>query len=103
MNKENKNEEKKEFKSSYPKSVRVMAIVGIVILVIMYLFTLVAALTTSPSSPELFKMSVGASILLPIILWVYMRIAIRTSKGARKGAQEMMTKKEAEEKEKEEK
>ena len=37
--------------------------------------TLFAAITTSPATPELFKMCVGASILLPIMFWLYIRFA----------------------------
>ncbi|WP_051437733.1 hypothetical protein [Eubacterium xylanophilum] len=82
-------EKQADKKSSYPKSVRVMAVAGIVILLLLYVVTFVAALTTSPQSPGLFKMSIGASILLPIIFWVYMRLAMRVSKGARDGAKEL--------------
>lgn len=61
--------------SSYPKGVRVIAIVGVVLLVLMYIVTLIAALTTSPASGGLFKACLGGSILLPIMLWLYIRFA----------------------------
>ena len=61
--------------SSYTKGQRIAALVMVVLLVAMYLITLVAAITTSPAAPELFKMSVGASLLLPIMLWLYIRFA----------------------------
>lgn len=67
--------ENKEIKSSYPKGVRVMAVAGVVILLLMYIITLVAALTTSPASAGLFKACLGGSILLPIMLWLYIRFA----------------------------
>lgn len=62
-------------KSSYPKGVRMMAGVGAVLLVLMYIITLIAALTTSPASAGLFKACLGGSILLPIMLWLYIRFA----------------------------
>lgn len=61
--------------SSYPKGVRVIAIVGVVFLLLMYIVTLIAALTTSPASGGLFKACLGGSILLPIMLWLYIRFA----------------------------
>lgn len=67
--------ENKERNSSYPKGVRIMAMAGVVILLLMYIVTLVAALTTSPASAGLFKACLGGSILLPIMLWLYIRFA----------------------------
>lgn len=61
--------------SSYPRGARIIAAVGAVILVLMYLITLVAALTASPASSGLFKACLGGSILLPIMLWLYIRFA----------------------------
>ena len=66
-------EEEKGFQSSYTKGQRIFAIVGVIFLLGMYLVTLVAGITTSPAAPELFKMSLGASILLPIMFWLYIR------------------------------
>ena len=66
---------KKETKSRYPKSIRVIAMVGIILLLALYII-LIAALTTSPQTAGLFKACLGASILLPIVLWGYLRIAI---------------------------
>lgn len=62
-------------KSSYPKGARIIAGVGAVLLVLMYVVTLIAALTTSPASSGLFKACLGGSILLPIMLWLYIRFA----------------------------
>lgn len=67
--------EHKEIKSSYPKRARVIAIAGVVVLLLMYVITLVAALTTSPASAGLFKACLGGSILLPVMLWLYIRFA----------------------------
>ena len=62
-------------KSSDPKGARIIAGVGAVLLVLMYVVTLIAALTTSPASSGLFKACLGGSILLPIMLWLYIRFA----------------------------
>lgn len=67
--------ENTERKSSYPKGVRIIAMAGVVILLLMYIITLIAALTTSPASAGLFKACLGGSILLPIMLWLYIRFA----------------------------
>lgn len=61
--------------SSYPKGVRIIAVAGVVLLLLMYIVTLIAALTTSPASGGLFKACLGGSILLPIMLWLYIRFA----------------------------
>lgn len=61
--------------SSYPKGARIIAMAGAVLLVLMYIITLIAALTTSPASGALFKACLGGSILLPIMLWLYIRFA----------------------------
>lgn len=62
------NEENKP-KSSYTKGQRIAALIGVVVLLVMYIITLVSALTTSPNTPALFRMSLGASIFLPILFW----------------------------------
>lgn len=70
-------EKKKDEKpmSSYPRGARIIAMVGVVLLLLMYIITLIAALTTSPASGGLFKACLGGSIFLPIMLWLYIRIA----------------------------
>lgn len=76
-NKENlvNREEKKEFRNSYTKGQRIAAMIGVILLLLLYIVTLISAITTSPATPELFKMCIGASILLPIMFWLYMRFA----------------------------
>lgn len=66
-------EKNKKPESSYTKGQRICAIIVVVLLLAMYAVTLFAAITTSPAAPELFKMSLGASILLPILFWCYIR------------------------------
>ena len=65
--------EKKSFRSSYTKGQRIFALIAVVLLLGMYLLTLIAGITTSPAAPELFKMSLEASILLPIMFWLYIQ------------------------------
>lgn len=67
--------EDKQLKSSYTKGQRIVAMIGVILLVALYLVTLIAAFTTSPAAPELFKMCIGSSILLPIMFWLYIRFA----------------------------
>lgn len=67
--------EDKQFQSSYTRGQRIVAMIGVILLVALYLVTLIAALTTSPATPELFKMCIGSSILLPIMFWLYIRFA----------------------------
>ena len=71
----NEKKENKKTASSYSKGVRVIAIVGVILLCSLYLITLIAALTTSPTSAGLFKASLGASLFVPIMLWCYIRFA----------------------------
>lgn len=71
---ENK-EEKKEFRSSYTKGQRIAAMIGVILLLMLYIVTLISAISTSPATPELFKMCIGSSILLPIMFWLYLRFA----------------------------
>lgn len=67
--------EEKKFQSSYTKGQRIVAMIGVIFLVVLYLITLVSAIMTSPAAPELFKMCIGSSILLPIMFWLYIRFA----------------------------
>lgn len=75
MTEKRKEEPEEKPESSYPRGVRIIAAAGAVLLVLMYIITLIAALTTSPASAGLFKACVGGSILLPIMLWLYIRFA----------------------------
>lgn len=82
MQKEQKKQEKS--KSSYPKSVRIIAMVGVILLLAMYVITFISAVTTSPSTPQLFKMCLGGSILIPCVLWLNVMLAKMASGRARR-------------------
>lgn len=73
--KKEETKDEKKIKSSYTKGQRIIAAIVVVLLLAMYIITLIAALTTSPAAPELFKASLGASMLLPFMFWCYIRFA----------------------------
>ena len=52
-------------------SKQVIAIIGIVLLVLMYIATLIAAIADSSASGRLFWMCLYATIVIPILIWVY--------------------------------
>lgn len=48
---------------------RILALIGVILLAALYLCTLIFALIDSPLAYDLFKMSVGATIILPVLLY----------------------------------
>ncbi|MCI9426476.1 MAG: hypothetical protein HFI81_01785 [Eubacterium sp.] len=46
------------------------AIFGVILLVGLYLATLVFALIDHPKTLELLKISIGFTILIPVLLWI---------------------------------
>lgn len=52
-------------------SKQVVAIIGIVLLVLMYIVTLIAAIADSSASGRLFWMCLYATIVIPILIWIY--------------------------------
>ncbi len=48
---------------------RIFSLIGVILLAALYLCTLIFALIDSPWAYDLFKMSVGATILLPVVLY----------------------------------
>ena len=48
---------------------RIFALIGVILLAALYLCTLIFALIDSTRAYDLFKMSVGATILLPVVLY----------------------------------
>ena len=83
-------------KSSYTKGQRIVAMIGVILLIGLYIVTLIAGLTTSPKAPELFRMCIGSSILLPIMFWLYIRFAKMFSDRDRMRYQELMQSEEEE-------
>ncbi|MCD8294597.1 MAG: hypothetical protein LUE27_05075 [Clostridia bacterium] len=57
------------------KKVRqIIAIVGVVLLVALYISTLVLAITDNSSTMNMFMASVVATIVVPVMLWIYSSI-----------------------------
>lgn len=54
------------------KAKRIGAIAGVVLLVALYVMTLIFALIDSPWAFEALKISIGFTILVPVLLWVYL-------------------------------
>ncbi len=50
---------------------RIFAVLGIIVLIGLYLTTLILALIDNPHTFDLFKISVGLTILIPVLLWIY--------------------------------
>ena len=50
---------------------RILSIIGIIILVSTYAITLFFAIFDNPNTYTFFKISIGMTILIPILLWVY--------------------------------
>ena len=51
---------------------RILSILGVILLVGMYLATLIFALIDSPVAFECLKVSIGLTILIPVLLWIYL-------------------------------
>lgn len=64
------------------KMKRILALVGAILLICMYMCTLIFALIDSPAASGLFKASVAATILVPVLLYAYVLVArLLDSKG----------------------
>ncbi len=53
---------------------RIAAWVGIGLIAVMYLLTIVAAVTARPETMGLFMTSIVLTILVPIMLWVFLKM-----------------------------
>lgn len=53
------------------KSKRIMALIGAVLLVLLYASTLIFALMNNSVSQKLLMASIAATILLPVLLYIY--------------------------------
>lgn len=69
-NTQKKNQESAESRRRV-SSKQVVAVVGIVLLVLMYLMTLIAALFGDPSSDRLFWTCLYATMVIPLLIWIY--------------------------------
>ena len=53
---------------------QILALIGAVLLVCMYAATLIFALIDSPAASGLFRASVAATILIPVLLYAFIMI-----------------------------
>ena len=65
-------EEKEEgFKSSYSKPQRIAALVSVVLIVAVYIFNFVLSLLVTAWAKTLFRISFGATLVIPLLAWFY--------------------------------
>ncbi len=57
------------------KTKRILALTGVFLLTCFYISTLVFALIGSPVSADLFKASISATIIIPVLLYGYILTA----------------------------
>lgn len=50
---------------------QILAVAGIVLLVILYLSTLVCAITDNTGTMRMFKASIFATVVIPVLIWAY--------------------------------
>lgn len=53
------------------KGKQILAIIGIIFLVCLYLSTLICALTDHTGTMRLFKASIFATVVIPVLIWAY--------------------------------
>ncbi len=53
------------------KGKRILAVIGIVVLVGLYVTTFVLAIVDNSNTMNLFFASVAATILVPVLIWIY--------------------------------
>ena len=53
------------------KGKQILAIIGIILLVILYLSTLVCAITDNTGTMKMFKASIFATFVIPVLIWAY--------------------------------
>ncbi len=58
---------------------QILGIAAIALLVFMYVLTLVFAIIDNPHTMTLFKASVAATVVIPVVLWV-IRIFVKIAK-----------------------
>ncbi len=64
------------------KGKRILAMAGVIILAGMYVVTLIAAVLATPAAIDLFKASLLATLVIPILIYVYLLIyRLITGKG----------------------
>lgn len=59
------------FQSSYTKPQRIASLICVILIGLLYVATLVLSLLKAPVYKNLFKIALGATLVLPILTWVY--------------------------------
>lgn len=59
---------------------QILAIIGILLLVILYLSTLICAITDHTGTMRLFQASIFATVVIPVLIWIYTFIYKMTHK-----------------------
>ena len=59
------------FTSSYTKGQRIAAVVCLCLIALLYISTAVLAFIRTPFAKQMFKITLGATLVLPILTWVY--------------------------------
>lgn len=53
------------------KAKRILALVGVILLISLYLITVICAVTDNSDTMRMFTASVVATVVIPVLLWVY--------------------------------
>ena len=53
------------------KGKQILAIIGIILLIVLYLSTLVCAITDNTGPMKMFKASIFATFVIPVLIWAY--------------------------------
>ncbi len=63
--------ENKKTSKKKPSARQTAALLGVAFLALLYVITLIAAVTDSSASGAWFRASLGATMALPLLLWIY--------------------------------
>lgn len=56
------------------KGKRILALAGVVFIIGLYLVTLVSAVLATPATKDFFRISLTATIIIPLIIYIYMLV-----------------------------
>ena len=67
----NMKKEKKKASARKFTSKQAVAIIGIILLVLMYIITLITAIADTTASAKWFRISLFATLAVPLVIWIY--------------------------------
>lgn len=70
----NKRKELSMEQPKYTKTQRIVALIGVILLALLYIATLISAIIATPATPQLFKMCLLASFIIPLVIWGYSKV-----------------------------